>query len=446
MANPGAGKSGVIYELASRLQSSGHDVICLAVDKIDVSSIPRLRDELDLSRLPLEVMQHWDGQKQGFLLVDALDAARGEAAATAILDFIQQVKAGAPRWSIIASVRKWDLRYSPRLRDLFPAADGPILSSKFKFPEFDNLGHVKVDTFTDEEFAQCCAQWSSLEALPKVANLQMIELLHVPFNLRIAVDLLDSGMAVSEFAGLHDQIGLLQAYWDRRVTWSPGGDERESVLRVCLADMVENRRLQADRSKVSGPTSGPALTQLLSSNVLSEWQANPAALPQRQILAFGHNLLFDFAIEQLFFPHNPADFMHLLSQQPDLALVLRASLHMRMQRLWSTDRDGFWKLAFDFCATGNISPLIQSAPLTVLAENARGLSDVEPLAVELRKQRSAQRDGTFNVYRHLVGVLVSGRPENRPDFGADAGPWYALALDASSQVIEAPKGEVDAHD
>jgi len=35
------------------------------------------------------------------------------------------------------------------------------------------------------------------EALPKVANLQMIELLHVPFNLRIAVDLLDSGMAVS---------------------------------------------------------------------------------------------------------------------------------------------------------------------------------------------------------------------------------------------------------
>jgi hypothetical protein len=210
--------------------------------------------------------------------------------------------------------------------------------------------------------------------------------------------------------------------------------------------MVENRRLQADRSKVSGSISGPTLTQLLSSNVLSEWQANPAALPQRQILAFGHNLLFDFAAEQLFFPHNPVDFMHLLSQQPDLALVLRPSLHMRMQRLWSTDRDGFWKLVFELCAAGNISPLIQSAPLTVLAENARSLSDVEPLAVELRKQRSAQRAGTFNVYRHLVGVLVSGKPENRPDFGPDAGPWYALALDANSQVIDDPKGEAEVHD
>lgn len=121
VGEPGAGKSGVIHELASRLQSTGHDVVCLAVDKVDISSIPRLRDELDLAHLPLEVMQHWDGQKQGFLLIDALDAARGEAAATAILDFIQQVKAGAKRWNIIASIRKWDLRYSPRLRDLFPA-------------------------------------------------------------------------------------------------------------------------------------------------------------------------------------------------------------------------------------------------------------------------------------------------------------------------------------
>src|ERR1700722_1152906 len=441
VGEPGAGKSGVIHELASRLRSSGHDVICLAVDKVDVSSIPRLRDELDLAHLPLEVMQHWDGQKQGFLLIDALDAARGEAAATAILDFIQQVKAGAKRWSIIASVRKWDLRYSRRLRDLFPATGAPNLGSKFKYPEFDNLGHVKVGTFTDEEFAQCCSQWSSLEALPKAANSQMIELLHVPFNLRIAVDLLDSGMAVSEFASLQDQIGLLQVYWDRRVTWSPGGDERESVLRVCLADMVANRRLQADRSKVSSAGSGPALAQLLSTNVLSEWQANPAAMPQRQILAFGHNLLFDFAAEQLFFPHNQTEFIRLLSQQPDLALVLRPSLHMRMQKLWSTDRDGFWKLVFELCSADNISPLIQSAPLTVLAENAKGLSDVEPLAIELRKQPRAQRAGTSNVYRHLVGVLVSGKPDNRPDFGPDAGPWYSLALDACHRESQYPEGE-----
>ncbi len=444
VGEPGAGKSGVIHELASRLLSSGYDVVCLAVDKVDFSSIPGLSDELGMVHALVEVIKHWDGQKQGFVFIDALDAARGEASATAILDFIQLVKGSAKRWSIIASVRKWDLRYSPRLRDLFPATGSPILAPKFEFPEFGNLGHVKVDIFTDEEFSKCCSQWSALKALPNVANSELIKLLHVPFNLRIAVDLLDSGMAASEFASLHDQVGLLQAYWDWRVTQSPGGDERERVLRLCLADMVANRRLQADRSKASTGGGGPALAQLLSSNVLSEWQANPETLPQRHILAFSHNLLFDFGAEQLFFPHNSADFMRVLSEQPDLVLVLRPSLHMRMQRLWSTDRDGFWELAFELCAIGNISPLIQSAPLTVLAENAKGPSDVEPIAAELRKKRDAQRPGTFNVFRHLIGILVSGKPDNRPDLGPDAGPWCALVLDAS-KIIHDPEEEEKIH-
>jgi hypothetical protein len=247
-------------------------------------------------------------------------------------------------------------------------------------------------------------------------------------------------MALSEFSSLHDQMGLLQAYWNRRVTQSPGADERESVLRLCLADMIKNHRLQAERSKVS-TGSEPALAQLLSSNVLSEWQVNQEALPQRHILAFAHNVLFDFAGEELYFPHNHNDFTRLMIDQPDIALVLRPSLHMRMQRLWSTNRDAFWNLTFELCAAGNISPLVQAAPLTVVAENATTVSDVEPLAIELRKSADVQRLGTSNVYRHLVGVLVSGKPGNRSHLGTQAGPWYALVLSACSQEIQTPKQE-----
>jgi hypothetical protein len=416
----------------------------LAVDKLELSSIPKLRDELRLDHSPIEVLQHWDGPKQGFLLIDALDAARGDAAATTIVDFIRQVKDSTDKWTVIASVRKWDLRYSPRLRDLFPAMEGQIVSSCFQEPEFGSIGHIKVDVFSNEEFSKCCSQWSPLESLPSSASPEFVGLLRVPFNLRLAVDLLGTGMALSEFSSLHDQMGLLQAYWNRRVTQSPGGDERESVLRLCLADMIKNHRLQAERSKASNGSES-ALAQLLSSNVLSEWQVTQESLPQRHILAFAHNVLFDFASEQLYFPHNQVDFMRLLAEQPDMALVLRPSLHMRMQRLWSTDREGFWKLAFELGAADNISPLIQAAPLTVLAENAKDVSDVEPLGTELRKKANVQRAGTLNVYRHLVGVLVSGKPDNRPDIGPDAGPWYVLAVDACSQEVESSDQDEAVH-
>ncbi len=39
---------------------------------------------------------------------------------------------------------------------------------------------------------------------------------------------------------------------------------------------------------------------------------------------------------------------------------------------------------------------------------------------------NVQRAGTLNVYRHLVGVLISGKPDNRPDIGPDAGPLICL--------------------
>ena len=50
-----------------------------------------------------------------------------------------------------------------------------------------------------------------------------------------------------EFAPIQTQIDLLNRYWERRVTDSSGGDDRESVLRKVLAEMVSKRRLQVDR-------------------------------------------------------------------------------------------------------------------------------------------------------------------------------------------------------
>jgi len=66
----------------------------------------------------IEVMKAWDGNGKGVILVDALDAARGAAAGEVILALIQELKNGS-RWNVVASVRKWDLRYNQELRATF---------------------------------------------------------------------------------------------------------------------------------------------------------------------------------------------------------------------------------------------------------------------------------------------------------------------------------------
>lgn len=123
-------------------------------------------------------------------------------------------------------------------------------------------------------------------------------MLRVPFNLRLAAELLASGMELAEFSPLRDQVGLLEAYWKRRVAVVPDGDSREQVLRLCLSDMVANRRLRTSRAKALANGGTTPLEQLLSLNVLTEWQPSSASSPSRQLLAFAHNVLFDFGAEE----------------------------------------------------------------------------------------------------------------------------------------------------
>jgi len=104
---------------------------------------------------------------------------------------------------------------------------------------------------------------------------------------------------------------------------------------------------------------------------------------------------------------------------------------MRFRLLWDTDRDGFWRLTFQFCGTPRLSPLIQSVPLTVVAEAASKVSDLFLLSQELMDGSRVLHQSASLTYRHLVGILISGRPENLRNLGPNAGAWSTLAVDAT---------------
>lgn len=440
VGQPGAGKSGATYDTARRLREQGYDVICFAVDRLDFTNLSQVQAELGLRHPLTDVIEAWDGNGKGIILIDALDAARGTAAGEVIRAPIHELKKGS-RWNVVASVRKWDLRYNPDLRATFRPTAATKVAAELTDPEFYDVAHVNVPAFSLEELDEICSRSTPLRTLKESGNADTIALLRVPFNLRLAAELLDSGMEPAEFSPLRDQVGLLDAYWKRRVAVVPDGDSREQVLRVCLSDMVANRRLRTSRAKALEGGGTQPLQQLLSLNVLSEWQAPSSCSPNRQLLAFAHNVLFDFGAAELYLPHEPNDFLALMAAQPDLALLLRPSLHMRFQRLWMMDKTLLWDLTFRLCANESLPALLQSCPLGIVAQNAKTADDVELLAEQLRRPPADQTPGAARAYRHLVGVLVAGASDNQPDLGANAGPWLDLASDAlvpvgASQAVD----------
>ena len=141
IGDPGAGKSGVLYELATALQSENRDVVFLAADRLDDS----LKEELGLVYELAEVLENWSGESPGLLLIDALDAARGSGALQVLRDLIGRVASTqGSRWRVVASIRVFDLRYSQDLQRIFRRGIGEPGPQQFQDGTFSFVRHIKV--------------------------------------------------------------------------------------------------------------------------------------------------------------------------------------------------------------------------------------------------------------------------------------------------------------
>lgn len=421
---PGAGKSGVLHDLAEVLTSEGRDVLCIAVDQIAANSLGELRDELGLQHELLEVLLNWPAAATGFLVIDALDASRGDRTGNALLALMRQVVNANGRWHVVASIRKYDLRYNPELKELFHLELHEPAMSQFGDPEFFAERHVNVPLFSDAELSAIRRQSAELEQLLSNAPGELDELLRVPFNLRLMADIVGGGVAVFELRPIRTQSELLRRYWMHRVVGRAGGNLRERVLVQACRRMIQSRRLTTDRQSVLEPGLSEALEQLLSGQVLMEWQAAASATPSRQTLAFGHHILFDYAAAQLYLPSTSQDAVAALAADPDLFVMIRPSIAMKFEQLWREDRNGFWDLLFRICAVEQIPAFGKVIGTTIIADLARTIEDLEPLTTALRSTDQNQRATAETLFRHVVGALTAAA--SSAIAGTSAGPWAEL--------------------
>lgn len=427
---PGAGKSGVLYDYAQSSLDEGRDVICLATDQIGAKTLGELRNELGLEHEILEVMLNWSGSRTAFLVIDALDATRGDPSGAALFALMQAVTREQNRWRVVASIRKYDLRYSPILRQLFRHRGPTVIGQEFQDAEFSLERHVNVPLFTEAELTAVRQQAPHLDQLLGSAPAALHDLLRVPFNLRLMADIVESGVDLAELRPIRTQNELLKRFWQYRVLSAPDANLRERVIQRACALMIEDRRLRVDRQRIVEPGSASALEALLSGQVLIEWQAPSALNPSRQIIAFAHHILFDFAVSQLFLPPQSDRVAEVLARDPDLILIIRPSILMRFEELWHDQRAEFWDLLFAVSATPTIPAVGKVIGASVLGDAVHDVSELAPLLERLLSANAAERTVAETAFRHLVGALTASGSSKLA--GPDAGPWCQMLARVTS--------------
>jgi DNA replication protein DnaC len=435
VGEPGAGKSGALHDLVKELQSDQFDVVFIAVDRIEAQSLGTLRNEIGVSHEFIDVLKNWPGLKPAFLVIDALDAARSEPAIQTFRSLISAIIRLNSRWRIVTSIRKFDLRYNKQLQELF---SGPP-PTEFRDREFNKVCHINIPRLDDEELKQVESQSSDLANLVLNASSDLSELLRNPFNLRLMGELLGLKVPVEELSPISKQNELLDRYWTERVIREDAfSDAREAVLRNISKAMVEKRSLKVNRLEVVDPSTSTVLKDLLSSQVIAEWQATTEAMPKRYILTFSHNVIYDYAVSRLLLRVTTKDFIAILVGDPELLLAIRPSIVFHFKYIWSEDstRQVFWNLVDEVLRCKDIPEIGKLIGPSVASEFATKINDFEPLFNRLENADALTKQIAEKACRHVIGALLS-LPESSYDslVGHGAGPWAQFLLRLSETIM-----------
>ncbi len=410
--DPGTGKSASASELISALAGEGHDVVAFAADALDAGSLGRLRDELGLEHDLVDVLRNWPGRGRGVLVIDGLDAARGEGTQDALLELIARTSVDASRWNVVASIRRFDLRYNNKLRDLFPHDAAAIVPERYVSAEFPTVRHLVVPDLGDEELSQLAELAPSLGEFLDAAPADLRDLARVPFNLRLLAELVGEDIELSELEPITTQVQLLDKYWEWRVIGTDGqGDARRAVVGRMVGDMAANRRLQVNRRDVVDGDA-PALRRLLSEHVLAEQGSGEGAV-EDEIISFSHHVLFDYAVERSLLRGTADLVAGAILADPDLLVFARPSFDLHFHHLWEADptRRRFWDAAVDLASVEDIPGIGRVIAPVAGAELIGELADFGPLLEQLDSSDEGRRRGAEETLRHLIGSAISSDPK-----------------------------------
>lgn len=423
VGEPGAGKSGTLHGLATMAAARGCDVVAFSALELAAQSLGELRTELGLQHQVLDVLREWPGVSNGLLIVDALDAARGSPSIGTLTSLVERVGRTASRWRVVASIREFDLRMNRRVRGAFPGESPPGPSSPLPDMAAEHVRHVVVGPLTDGELSQLESLAPTLHELLDGAPPKLFDVLRNPFNLDLAAELVSRDLFPEDLGSIRSQRELLDRFWEARLYEAEEialGVEMEKGLRLILEAMVSARQLQADRGEVIASVSGTTYERLRSTELIVESAESGATGGSVNLK---HHVLFDYAACRLLLPEEPQKLAHWLGVNRDLVLLLRPSLQLRFDALWSlsADHSAFWETAFALISEPRIPEIGRLIAPAHAASHATSLNCFRPLMDALEGEAANAREVAGHAFKLMAGAIICEVGERE-----SAGPWPAL--------------------
>lgn len=427
VGEPGAGKSGLMYRLASTGIAQGKDVVFVPVDLLNVDTFSGLQAELGISHGLVDVLTSWPGSNPGLLVLDALDAARKPETQKLLREVVSEFfRAGDSRWNVVASVRKYDLRQGTEWSAMFRGT--PPISAHADH-EFSYVRHVSVGRLTDSEVSQIAQSFPALEDLYRHASEKLRDLLQNIFNLHLLADLLRVGVAGALLSVITTQSELLDSYWRHRIRRDDGKhDAREAALTAVVNGMIDAQALRVQRADIRSQVDADALVDLERNGILHA--EDQGGRPNEDVLLFNHHVLFDYAVARLVFwrGRDAARLVALLSSRRELSLMLSRSVTLALSDAWNvgSDRKPFWDLAFALSQETALPGVAQLAAPMVAVEQAKTVDDLTPLFDAL-KGSDSRKAAAEKVVQNMVGAIFVRMRAGTPVLGDAAGPWMLFA-------------------
>lgn len=430
--DPGAGKSGALAELIESLTFA--DTVVLSADSLAYLTSGGLRSEIGLDHSLSEVLANWRSERPGYVVIDALDAGRGSQAQQALMELIGAVTQRAGRWKVVATVRRFDLRYNPSLKELFPVA-GSDVAEHYRLAEFSRVRHFNIGALTPPELAQLDDRAPHLSEKIRGAALVLRDLLNNPFSLRLFAELVSHGDPAERAAPFTSRLQLLDSYWEQRVLDSPGGSyRRENLLRLMSEEMIAHGVLTVDGAAFVGDTNAEDVADLLRVGLLVEEVTGPFG--RNRLLAFAHHVLFDYAVARLFL--SGQDLQAEAASNPTSLFLVRPSYQMYFESLWRAqpDRQEFWTLAMSIAASPDvpeIAKVIAPAVAVALVEHDQDLA-------ALLAALDGETQGAVSVLQHLVNALLTDEAGHA--ISADHVLVWAAFAESISRRLDIPRAVV----
>jgi len=362
VGEPGAGKTGALVRAAGALIAEDALVVFLSVDRFPgVAIAADLNSELRLGHDLVEILSAAPGSQPGFLIIDALDASRGGPSEGVFANLIERATAELSEdWTVVASIRTFDLRNGRRFRTSFAGAPADAAHAD---ETLANIRHFSVPRLTNADLSAAGAESAEVAALLSSTTETLAELLRNVFNLSLAVELLADGADPTRFAGIATQSGLIDTYEDRRM---PTTGMTQAAAEA-VATMAARRRLSVRKVDVKHMD----VDQVIQAGVLAT---------AGDLVSFSHHVLFDHVAGRFHLAwHDPDLLVAQLEGDTSAALLLAPALRFAVERIWRADAPGrpkSWKLVYGIFSAIKVDPVLGNVALRIISDNVTHVGDL----------------------------------------------------------------------